>query len=422
MNVAFVSTYPPRPCGLATFTQDLRRAALGAHAIDEAPVVSMVRGKQVGERLPEVVYEVNQDSRAAHIEAAEFLNASDVDAVSLQHEFGIFGGQYGVYLLDFLDALEKPVLSTFHTVLPQPKPVMRRVLEAVAHRSDRVMVMAETARSILRDVYGVDSECVDVIPHGVPDLPHTPDLALRRALDAEDRTLLMTFGLLGPTKGIEFALNGLARVVREHPEALFLIVGATHPEIVRRDGEAYRESLEARVDRLGLRDHVRFVDRYLSNEELGAFLRTTDLYVSPYPGMDQICSGTLAYAVGAGCAVVSTPYLHARELLGEERGCLVPFDDAEMLADTFRLLLGDAGARAEYRERAYAYGRSMVWSAVGERLARVMDRLAVPVSGPALSAGDGLVGDGLAGDGESKTVMLQVAEVGSATERAVWAV
>ena len=373
MHVSFVSTYPPRACGLATFTRDLRAGVVTAGPSSD--VVSMVRAYAARERQPEVAFEVRQPEAGDYAAAAEFLNASSTDVLCVQHEFGIFGGPEGLHVLDLMDGTDAPVVTTLHTVLPTPEPHYFRALQAVAKRSDRLVVMTHTARDILDSVYEVDPARVVVIPHGSPDRDPAPRPGLKGDLGLADRTVLLTFGLLGPSKGIEFAIDALPRAVEANPDALYVILGATHPEIVRHSGEAYRESLQEKVEALGLADHVRFVDRYLDGGELWDWLTAADVYVSPYPGMDQICSGTLAFALAAGLPVVSTPYLHAREVLAGGAGQLVPFGETEAFGDALARYASSPEDRQLAAEAARRFGAATSWPRTGRAYADVFDEV-----------------------------------------------
>ena len=379
MHATILSTYPPRACGLATFARDLRDGLATAGVT--ADVVASVREPGAPGRRPEVSREMRQDERGDYARAAQGLDPA-ADVVSVQHEYGIFGGTQGAYVTDFLDAAERPVVTTLHTVLPDPPDSYRRVLLDVVARSARLVVMTETAKTLLRDVYGVGPAKVTVIAHGTPVLPEpAPDL--RRRLDLEGRTVLLTFGLLGPSKGIEFALEALETVARDHPDVLYVVLGATHPEIVKTQGEAYRESLQAAVAARGLSDHVRFVDRYVDGPELGEWLQASDVYVSPYPDMDQICSGTLAYALAAGLPVVSTPYLHAVDVLSDGAGRLVAFGDVPGFTEALDELAGSAEARAEAAARALEIGAPTSWPRTGQAYRRVFQEVADQASRPA---------------------------------------
>ena len=359
MHATILSTYPPRACGLATFARDLR-LGLGEAGIP-CDVVASVRERDLPGRLPEVAAELRLDVRDDY---AALAGALEADVVSVQHEFGILGGSEGRWVEDFMGAAPKPVVTTLHTVLPDPPAHYRRALLGVARASTRLVVMTETARDLLRDVYGVSPDRVDVIPHGTPTFG-PPPAGLRERLGLEGRTVLLTFGLLGPSKGIEFALASLAPVVEAQPDVLYVVLGATHPEIVKREGEAYRERLEAEVEARGLGGHVRFVDRYVDGPELGEWLQAADVYVSPYPGMDQICSGTLANALAAGLPVVSTPYLHAAEVLAGDAGALVPYGDEAAFGAALARYAADADARAHASAAARTLGAPTAWPLTG---------------------------------------------------------
>jgi len=379
VHVSFLSTYPPRACGLATFTQDLR-AGVHSQPGYTSDVVAVVRRR--GPQQPEVAYQLLQHDRDDYTRCAEWLNATGTDAVCLQHEFGIFGGSEGAHVLDLLDGLRRPVATTFHTVLPAPPEHYLRAARAVIERSDRLIATTATARSLLSDVYGADPARITIIPHGSPDLDPTPDPDLKRRLGADGRTLLLTFGLLGPGKGIEHAIASLPTAVEARPDVLYVVLGATHPDVVEREGEAYRERLQAEVRRAGLENHVRFVNRYTDLETVWSYLKAADVFVSPYPGLDQICSGTLAYALGAGKPVVATPYLHARDVLVDGRGLLASADDPAAFGEALATVCADAGLRESMAARALEYGRETVWPRVGEAYSRVFADAAAS-AGPA---------------------------------------
>lgn len=371
MHATIVSTYPPRACGLATFARDLRLGLVEAGCT--ADVVSVIQEPAGAGRRPEVAVELRQHVQGDYTAAAEQVSATAADVLCVQHEFGIFGGPEGQHVLDLMGAVRQPVVTTLHTVLPDPPDHYRRALVAVAGRSDRLVVMTETARDLLWEVYGVPSTKVAVIPHGAPDLDPTPDPEIKERLGLAGRTVLLTFGLLGPSKGVEFALESLERAVEAQPDLLYVVLGSTHPEIVKREGEAYRERLQAEVERRGLGDHVRFEDRYVDTGDLWDWLRSADVYVSPYPGMDQICSGTLAYALAAGLPVVSTPYLHAREVLAGGAGALVPFGDAAAFGEAIARFASDPEARAEAGAHARAFGAATTWAQTGAAYAAVFE-------------------------------------------------
>lgn len=312
--------------------------------------------------------------------------------VSIQHEFGIWGGPDGGHVLDFVDNLNLPVVTTLHTVLRQPTIGQRAVLSELVARSEATIVMSRSAATLLTTVYGVDGRTLDVIPHGVPDVPLVDPATVKGGLGVDGRDVILSFGLLGPGKGLELALDALPAVVAEHPAAIYVIVGATHPELVASEGEAYRLRLVAQVAALGMGDHVRFVDRFVGRVELIRWLEAADVFVTPYPGLDQIVSGTLSYAMGAGRAIVSTPYTYAAELLANGRGVLVPPGSPAALAAALNDILGDPALRAALGGQAHAYSRRMVWSAVGTEYRRVLNRTGAQEPLPQLTGSLAAVG------------------------------
>lgn len=345
-------------------------------------------------RLPyslEVHHRIRRDERSDYARAARALG-NCVEAVSIQHEFGIWGGPDGGYVLDFVEALKVPAVTTLHTILREPSTRQRAILCELVERSDATVVMSRSAAAVLAAVYGIDDRELDVIPHGVPDLPLVDPASVKAGLGVDGREVILSFGLLGPGKGLELALDALPAVIAEHPAVCYVIVGATHPELVRVEGEAYRMRLEAKVEALGIQDHVRFVDRFVGRVELTRWLEAADVFVTPYPKLDQIVSGTLSYAMGAGRAVVSTPYTYAAELLADGRGMLIAPGSPEALARALKDILGDPELRAGLGRRAHAYSRSMVWSAVGNEYRAVFERLAETRAVPRPSASLVVVG------------------------------
>jgi glycosyltransferase involved in cell wall biosynthesis len=388
-RVLFVSTFPPQQCGIATFTQHLIRGLPSNGAVVEARVAALIRKVDCCEFRSRVVHRVQNGRPGAYRDLAAFVNDSDFDAVSVQHEYGLFSGEWGRDLLEFLDRCERPVVTTLHTILPQPNRLQREVLQAVAARSARVVTMARVGIDLLDRVYGVPRKRCVFIAHGVPSVEGIDREAARRKLGLEGRKVLLTFGLLSRGKGIEHMIDALAELRRRHPEVLYLVVGHTHPNIVRLEGESYRESLRARARELGLTGHLRFVNQYVSDADLLPYLRACDVYVTPYLGRDQITSGTLSYAVAAGCAVVSTPYLHAVELLAEGRGRLAEFYSPASLAHQVGALLDSRVLRQRLQQRAAAYGRSMTWPAVSRQYLELLRAVSRPrdlaaLTGPAI--------------------------------------
>jgi glycosyltransferase involved in cell wall biosynthesis len=338
-----------------------------------------------------VHHRIRKDERADYVQTAQALRKC-VGVVSIQHEYGIWGGEDGGHVIDFLRALDVPSIATLHTVLQHPTPGQRAVLSQLVALTDATVVMSHSAADRLASVYGIDRGRLHVIPHGVPELPFVDAARVKPSLGVEDRQVILSFGLLGPGKGYELAIAALPEVVAAHPSVLYVVVGETHPDLVRSEGERYREGLVARVASLGLEDHVRFVNRYVGRVELTKWLEAADVFVTPYPNLDQIVSGTLSYAMGAGRPVVSTPYAYAAEVLADGRGVLVPPASPAVLATALNELLGDPEMRAAIGRRAYAYSRRMVWSAVGTAYRDLFAHVVgadTPVARPALSAAFG---------------------------------
>jgi len=374
----FLSTYTPQKCGIATFTRDLGES-IALHLPESSiGIAAMSDDPAAYSYPPEVVVKLRKDDRPGYKAVAEFINCSEYDTICVQHEFGIFGGDEGSYLLDMLRAARKPVVTTLHTVLAEPAPHYHARLRQVVEASDAVVVLTPQAMRILGDVYGVASEKVRVIPHGIPDVPFVASEPYKKRFGAEGRTIIMTFGLIGPSKGIGDMIEALPAIVRRHPDVLYMIVGATHPGVIAHQGEAYREGLQRRVAELGLERNVRFENRYLSNDDLHEYLKACDIYVTPYPNREQISSGTLAYATGMGKAVVSTRYYYAEDLLADGRGRLVDFRSPAEFATAINDLIENNEEREAMRRRAYAFGRKMIWSSVGKEYLRLFEDIAIP--------------------------------------------
>jgi glycosyltransferase involved in cell wall biosynthesis len=372
-KIAFVGDHLPRKCGIATFTSDLVAAVAAAHPQSECFCVSVndVRG---GYEYPEVVrFEIEEQDLASYVRASDFLNISNVDIVCLQHEFGIYGGPAGGHILAFLRELRMPVVTTFHTVLRDPRADQRRVMQGLISLSTRLVVMTERGRKMLQDVYGAPPAKIDVIAHGIPDVGFVDPTYFKDQFGVEGNVVLLTFGLLSPNKGIETVLNALPAILEEFPQVVYIVLGATHPNELREHGEAYRVSLEILAKKNKVEKNVIFYNRFVDLENLTEFIGAADLYITPYLNEVQITSGTLAYAFGAGKAVISTPYWHAAELLAEDRGVLTPFADASALARETIALLRDDTRRHAIRKNAYRLGREMIWSNVARQYMRTFE-------------------------------------------------
>ena len=373
-RVAFVGNYVPRRCGLATFTRDLRMAAAAQLPAAECPVVAMDDGSGPADYPPEVWFTCSDADPDSYRRAAELLALANVDVVSLQHEYGIFGGPAGERVLDLVRELRMPVHTTLHTVLARPSAEQRRVMDELLHLSARVAVMTSHGRDLLRSVHGLADDRIDVIPHGIPDTPFIDPEFHKRRLGFAGSNLLLTFGLLSPGKGIEHVIRAMPEIAARHPAAVYVVAGATHPRLLRDEGERYRESLVALAADLGVAEHVMFCNRYLEMDELLSFIGAADVYVTPYLAEEQVTSGTLAYAFGCGTAVVSTPYHHAAELLADGRGMLVPFRDSAAIAHAVCGLLDDDIRRQAMRTQGWLLGREMIWTRVAARYAESLAR------------------------------------------------
>ena len=375
-GIVFVADYVPRQCGIATFTHDLCHAVAGAAREEYYCGVVAINDIPEGYRYPEDVrFEIRESALADYRQAADFVNISDAAVVCLQHEYGIFGGRYGSHVLAMLQQLRRPLVTTLHTVLKDPEDGQKRVLSEICRLSNRVVVMAERAREFLTDIYGVDGGKVVVIPHGIPDVPFIDPAFYKDKFGVEGRMVILTFGLLSPGKGIEDVIQALPRVVEKYPDVVYMILGATHPHVRRHSGEAYRNGLHRLARQLGVERNVMFQNRFVELAELCEFLGAADLYVTPYLNPAQIVSGTLAYAIGTGNAVISTPYWYAEELLADGRGRLVPFRNPEAIAEQLLELLGDDLERDALRKRAYQFSREMVWQKVGQRYLELFEEV-----------------------------------------------
>jgi glycosyltransferase involved in cell wall biosynthesis len=366
-RIAFIGGYEPRRCGIATFTHDLCEAVGAADPSTEC-IVGALNDRVEGYRYPSRVrFEILEKDLDSYRRAADFINFNNTDALCVQHEFGIFGGPAGSHLLALLKEVRMPVVTTLHTVLLEPNAAQLKVIEELDHLSDRLVVMARKGAEILSDKYGIPDSKIDVIPHGIPDVPFADSALAKAQFGVEGRTVLLTFGLLGPGKGIEYAIEALPEIIKKHPKVVYLVLGATHPNLLACEGESYRLSLERLAAACGVKEHVIFHNRFVSLEDLTQFIAATDIYLTPYLTEEQITSGTLAYAFGAGKTVVSTPYWHAQELLGKGRGLLVPFRDSNAVAKGVISYLDNPEWMERTREEAYRCGREMIWPEVAQR-------------------------------------------------------
>ncbi len=361
-KIAFVGDHLPRKCGIATFTSDLLGAVADAYPQSQCFAVS-VNDIPGGYEYPAVVrFEIEEQDLSSYLRAADFLNISNVDIVCLQHEFGIYGGPAGGHILALLRELRMPVVTTLHTVLQEPNIDQRRVMKGLVAMSTRLVVMSERGRLMLEDLYAAPAAKIDLIAHGIPDVSFVDPTYFKDQFGVEGKIVLLTFGLLSPNKGIKYVLNALPSIVREFPEVVYIVLGATHPNELREHGEAYRLSLELLAKKNKVDGNVIFYNQFVELENLKEFIGAADLYITPYLNAAQITSGTLAYAFGAGKAVISTPYWHATELLADDRGVLVPFADAPAMAREVTALLRDDTRRNAMRKNAYRMGREMIWS------------------------------------------------------------
>lgn len=363
-KIALLGNHVPRQCGIATFTSDLADALQAQFPTLDCFVVAMNdSGKRYG--YPgRVGFEIAEGDIASYRRAADFLNVNAVDALSVQHEYGIFGGKAGSYVLALLRELRMPIIATLHTILGEPDPMQRATMDELTRLSERIVVMSAHGAALLKTIYGVPERKIDLIPHGIPDVPF--DKSAKDVLGVEGKAVILTFGLLSPDKGIEHVIDALPAVLDRFPDTVYIVLGATHPHVKERHGETYRLSLESRAHRLGVDSNVIFHNRFVSPAELSEFLSAADIYITPYLKAEQITSGTLAYAVGSGKAVISTPYQYARELLADGRGILVPWKDPHSIARELTDLLGDENKRLKMRHRAAEYGRQMLWPAVAQ--------------------------------------------------------
>jgi glycosyltransferase involved in cell wall biosynthesis len=385
IRLAVIGNHLPRQCGIATFTTDLCDAIAVEYGAANVLVVAVNDAQSRYSYPARVRFEITEGDLSSYKAAADFLNSSNVDLVCLQHEYGIYGGKAGSHVLRLLQHLKMPVVTTLHTVLREPDVDQLIVLQEIAARSDRLIVMSEHSAQFLQDVFRVPGEKIGLIPHGIPDLPFAEPASYKDSF-SKGKTVLLTFGLLSPNKGFESVIQALPRILSRHSNVVYIIAGATHPHVKRREGDRYRLQLQALARKLGVEKNVVFHNRFVSPQEMAALVGSADIYVTPYRYEAQAVSGTLAYALGAGKAIISTPYWHAAELLDDGRGALVPFEDAAAIADTAIELLDNEAGRQQMRERAYVYGRRMVWNRVAQSYMQAFVRACANRMQPALSA------------------------------------
>jgi glycosyltransferase involved in cell wall biosynthesis len=365
MNIAFLSTYPPRECGLATFTQDLVMQLGVMRSTSRSKIVAVSNGSYLyGDK---VMMELIQNDRSSYVKTAERLNQSDIKLLVIEHEYGIYGGDCGEYLLDLIENLRIPFVTTLHTVLPEPLEKQRHILNVLGKKGGKIITMAKNTVETLKVVYGIDASKIEVINHGVPKIPMMSREALKAENGMENRSVISTFGLLSPGKGLEYGVEAIAKVAQKHKEVLYLILGQTHPAIKKDSGEDYRSTLETMVGKLGIGDNVQFVNKYLSKEEIVRYLKLSDIYLTPYLNKDQAVSGTLAYAVGYGRVIVSTPYSYAKEMLSDGRGLLAKFRDAQSIADCIEYVLEHSDEKKKMEQKTYEIGKTMMWKQVAEQ-------------------------------------------------------
>ena len=376
-STVFVATYPPRRCGIATFTRDL------ADSTGDYEIAALHAPGDTDLYPSEVRYRIRRDVLGDYLEVARRLNRSGVGVVSVQHEYGIWGGDDGEFVLDFVRALTKPVVTTLHTVPHDPSPRQRAILVGLIGASAASVVMSQSAARLLTRVYGIAPNLLDIVPHGVPSLPLVEPDSAKASLGLVPGPVILSFGLLGPGKGYEAVIEAMPSVIEADPAARYVILGATHPELLRREGEGYRTRLMRLADALGVAANVLFVDRYVSRTELGTWLQAADIFVTPYPNREQIVSGTLAYAMSAGKAVVSTPYPYAVEMLDAGRGSLVAAGSSKDFAEVLSELLRDPDTRSQLGRRAYEFSRTMIWREVGARYERIFSRVRASEDRPA---------------------------------------
>jgi glycosyltransferase involved in cell wall biosynthesis len=366
-KIGLIGNYLPRKCGIATFTSDLRRALTQQGSGPECFVVAVNDRPESYAYSPDVRFEIAEQDLASYHRAADFLQSANVDVLCVQHEFGIYGGAAGSHLLALLRQLDLPIVTHLHTILEEPSLEQMEAMQELIRLSTRLIVMNKRGRRILKETYNTPSDRIDLIPHGIPDMPFVdPDLH-KSQFGLEGKRVLFTFGLISPGKGLEYVIRALPEVLKVFPDLIYIVLGATHPTLLRDQGETYRMNLERLAEELGVAKNVLFDNRFVQTKELIEYFNATDVYITPYLNASQITSGTLAYSFGSGKAIISTPYWHAEELLSNGGGVLVPFRDSQAIGRELIALFKDDKRRNAMRQKAYRLGRTMVWNKVGQR-------------------------------------------------------
>ncbi len=364
IRVINIASYIPRKCGIATYTKDLTNATNVLNPYSLAEILAVNEPDSNYDYPWEVKFRIIQEDLRSYLDAASYINQSGTQIVHLQHEFGLFGGGDGEYIVHFVKHIKKPLIITFHTVLDEPKPNMLRIIQELAANSQLVTVMVKVAAQRLLKKYKVPKRKIFIIPHGVPDVPFGPSLLFKEKLGLENYKIMGAINLLSRNKGLEYAISAVPKILKKFPNFLFLVIGETHPLVKRNEGESYRGELESLVKKLGVEENVRFINEYLSLDDLTTYLRSLDIYITPYLDPSQTASGTLAYAIGAGKNCVSTPYLYAKELLWDGRGILVPFRDPSSIGKAVLKIIESAFFALDMQKRAYDFGRLMIWPSV----------------------------------------------------------
>jgi glycosyltransferase involved in cell wall biosynthesis len=372
LRVALIGSYVPRKCGIATFTHDVFQSLNSFESISKIDVFAM-GDEDVYDYPAEVVCEIHKTPES-YRKAASIINAGKYDILFIQHEFGLFGGVSGDMIFELIDRVTLPVVTMLHTVLKEPNEDQRRVIKRLNDRSGAMVTMSQRGKSFLETIYRINEDRIEVIPHGIPNTSPRNLLQNKLQFGLNNNLVALTFGLIGPGKGLEYVIDALPEIVNRHPNFIYVLLGATHPNLIKTQGESYRDGLRAQAEKLGVGEHLHFENRFVGVRELTQWIGAADVYLTPYLNEAQITSGTLSYAYGCGTPVVSTPYWHASDLLAEGRGCLVPFRDADAIATQVNELLGDENRRNQMADDAYVHGRSMIWTAVGNRLADVLSR------------------------------------------------